>query len=109
MWNLTYFSLEIVLVSVQDRCTICAKRTIGSEIILDAPDGTPRLRGSCGISLLFCLETVLVLVQDRCMVCTRRTIGSEIILDATDGTTRYKAQVEAHFSLFRDSANLDVR
>ena len=28
--------------SVQDRCAICAKRTIGSEIILDAPDGTPR-------------------------------------------------------------------
>ena len=28
---------------------VCAKRTIGSDIILDAPDGTPRLRGSCGI------------------------------------------------------------
>jgi hypothetical protein len=24
------------------RCTVCAKHTIGSEIILDAPDGTPR-------------------------------------------------------------------
>ena len=34
--------LEIVLVLVQDRCTVCVKRTIGSEIILDAPDGTPR-------------------------------------------------------------------
>ena len=42
MWNLTSFSLEIVLVSVQDRCTVCAKRTIGSEIIFDAPSGTPR-------------------------------------------------------------------
>jgi hypothetical protein len=31
-----------VLVSVQDRCTICAECTIGLEIILDAPDGTPR-------------------------------------------------------------------
>jgi hypothetical protein len=29
-------------VSVQDRCMVCAKRTIGSEIVLDAPDGTPR-------------------------------------------------------------------
>ena len=57
----------------------------------------------------FHLETVLVSVQYRCMVCGRRTIGSEIILDATDGTTRYKAQVEAHFSLVRDSANLDAR
>jgi hypothetical protein len=27
-------------VSVQDRCMVCAKRTIGSEIILDTPDGT---------------------------------------------------------------------
>jgi len=25
-----------------DRCTVWAKRTIGSETILDAPDGTPR-------------------------------------------------------------------
>ena len=25
-----------------DRCTVCPKHTIGSEIILDAPDGTPR-------------------------------------------------------------------
>jgi hypothetical protein len=33
--------LETVLVSVHDRCTICAKHTIGSEVILDAPYGTP--------------------------------------------------------------------
>jgi hypothetical protein len=35
--------LKIVLVShAQDRCTVCAKRTIGLEILLDAPDCTPR-------------------------------------------------------------------
>ena len=34
--------LDIVLILTQDRCTVCIKRTIGSEIILDAPDGTPR-------------------------------------------------------------------
>ena len=34
--------LEMVLVLVQDRCMICAKRTIGLDIVLDAPDGTPR-------------------------------------------------------------------
>ena len=28
----------------------CAKRTIGSDIVLDAPDGTPRRRGPCGIT-----------------------------------------------------------
>jgi hypothetical protein len=38
--NLLSICLEIVLVSVQDRCTVSAKRTIGLEIILDAPDGT---------------------------------------------------------------------
>jgi hypothetical protein len=27
---------------VQDRSMVCAKRSIGSEIILDAPDDTPR-------------------------------------------------------------------
>jgi hypothetical protein len=44
MWNLICFSLETLLVLVQDWCTVCAKYTIGSEIILDAPDGTPRRR-----------------------------------------------------------------
>jgi hypothetical protein len=29
-------------VSVQDMCTVCAKRTIGSKFILGTPDGTPR-------------------------------------------------------------------
>jgi hypothetical protein len=32
---------DSVSVSV-DRCTVCAKRTIGSEIVLDIPNGTPR-------------------------------------------------------------------
>jgi hypothetical protein len=42
MSNLISVRLEMVLVLVQDRCTVCAERTVGSEIILDAPDGTPR-------------------------------------------------------------------
>ena len=33
---------EMVLVLVQDRCTVCTERTIGSKIISDTPDGTPR-------------------------------------------------------------------
>ena len=37
------FSLsDIVLILMPDRCTVCVECTIGSEIILDAPDGTPR-------------------------------------------------------------------
>jgi len=42
MSNLILIRLDMVLVSVQDRCTVCAKHTIGLEIVLDAPDGTPK-------------------------------------------------------------------
>ena len=41
-WKLNLVDLEIVLILTQDRCMVCAKRTIGSENVLDAPDGTPR-------------------------------------------------------------------
>ena len=41
-WNLISVHVEIVLILTQDRCTVCAKCSIGSEIILDAPDGTTR-------------------------------------------------------------------
>ena len=34
--------LVLLLVLVQDRCTVCAKRTIGSDIVKDTLDGTPR-------------------------------------------------------------------
>jgi hypothetical protein len=41
MWNLVLVRLETVLVFVQDRCMVCAKRNIGSGIVLDTPDSTP--------------------------------------------------------------------
>ena len=50
--------LEMVLVLVQDSCTVCAKRTIGSDIVL--PDGTPRRRGSSGISFSLFGDGVIV-------------------------------------------------
>jgi hypothetical protein len=31
-----------MLVSVQDWCMVCGERSIGSEIIFDAPDGSSR-------------------------------------------------------------------
>ena len=40
-WKLDVVCLEIVLIFAPDWCTVCAERTIDSEIILDAPDGTP--------------------------------------------------------------------
>jgi hypothetical protein len=49
-WKLGSVDLEIVLLLMQDWGTVCVERTVGSDIVLEAPDGTPRRRGSCGIS-----------------------------------------------------------
>ena len=80
--------LGTVLVSMQDRCMVCAKRTIGSKTILDAPDG--KLLGDVGHVKFHSvrLEMVLVLVQNRCTVCAKHTIGSAIVLKAPDRTPR---------------------
>jgi hypothetical protein len=40
--DLILVHMEIVLISAQDRCTVYAKRTIGSKIIFSTPNGTPR-------------------------------------------------------------------
>ena len=37
MWNLVSVRLEIVFVWVQDRCTVCEKRTIGLETFWTHP------------------------------------------------------------------------
>ena len=49
--------LEMVLVLMQDRCTVCTKRTIGSFIVLDAPDDVGHVE-----SRSVRLEMVLVLM-----------------------------------------------
>ena len=41
-WKLVSVLSEIVLILMEDRCIVCVERTIGSKIIFDAPDGTPR-------------------------------------------------------------------
>ena len=41
IWNLALVQLEIVLVLLQDSCMVCAQCTIGSEIVVKVPDGTP--------------------------------------------------------------------
>ena len=43
--------LEIVLILMKDRCTVCMERTIFLDINLDALDRTPRSCVSYGISL----------------------------------------------------------
>ena len=37
LWNPVLDRLEMVFVSVQDRCTVCAKRTIGLDVVLNTP------------------------------------------------------------------------
>ena len=71
--------------SVQDRCTFCAKCTIGLENGLDT---TMVLLGhEAHVEAHFGpFGDSANLDVDRCMVCAERTIGLEIILDAPDGT-----------------------
>jgi hypothetical protein len=77
-WKLVSDHFEIVLILMQDRCTVCAECTIGLEIVWTHLMELPDVR----------LETVLELVQDRCMVCAKHTLGSGIVLDKRDGTPR---------------------
>jgi hypothetical protein len=75
MWNLVSICFMILLASVQDRCSVCVKGTIGSLMVLDTPMA---LLGDEGLVEL-CLarfKIVLLMTQDRCMVCTKRTKGS---------------------------------
>jgi hypothetical protein len=68
--------LEIVLILKQDGCTVCAERSIGSEIIL----GTPMdlLDDISHVESHFnAFGDIVVSVQDR-----------YIVLDAPDGTHR---------------------
>jgi hypothetical protein len=36
---LVLVSLDVVLTLTKDRSTVCVERTVGSEIVMDAPDG----------------------------------------------------------------------
>ena len=75
------------VILTQDRCTVCSERTIGSEIILDAPNA--HLGDEAQLVARFSpFGDSVILTQDRCTVCTERTIGSEIILDAPNRTPR---------------------
>ena len=80
LWNLVLDHLEIVLVSVEDRSTVYAKHTIGSDIVFNI------LMVLLGDEAQ--VEAPFSPFGDRCAACVERTIGLEIILDAPDGTPR---------------------
>ena len=68
-WMLVSVHLEMVLILSQDRSTVGAEHTIGSESFWTHP-------------------MVLTLMQDRYMVCAKHTMGSEIILGTRNVTPR---------------------
>jgi hypothetical protein len=74
MWNLVSICFEIVLASVQDRFSVCVKRTIGSSMVLDTPDVLPFDEGLVELCLVR-LKIVLLMMEDRRTVFTERTIG----------------------------------
>ena len=87
---------------------VFAECTIGLEIIFDAPNGTPRLHGSC--TIMSSLVGDAVSVGDRQVHGLCQTYqGSETILDAPMVLLGDKAQVQARFGLFRDSTSLEAR
>ena len=88
MSNHVSVHLEMVLVSVQDRFMVCAKRTIGSENHFGCTRWDSEVTWVMWDLTCFSLETVLGSVQDMSTVCAKRTIGSETIIYTPDGTPR---------------------
>ena len=87
MSNIVSIRSEMVLVSLQDRCAVCAKHTMAQksfwthQMVLLGDEAQVQARfGPFGHSV--------TLMQDRCTVCNERTIGLEIVLDARSGTPR---------------------
>jgi hypothetical protein len=97
-----------VLILTQDRCAVCDKRTVGSEIVLNAPDGSLDEWVKWNLVSIR-LEIVLVSEQYRCIVCVERTIASELFWTHPTIFLGDDAQVEACLSPFGDSANLHAR
>ena len=76
-----------MLILTQDRCTVCAKRTIGSESFWTH---LIELLGDVGHveSRFGPFRDGVIVVQDRCMACAKHSVGSRNVLDAPDGTPR---------------------
>ena len=92
----------------QDRCTVCAERTIGSEIVLDANDGTPRKWGYVESRFSPFGDGVSVgarLVHGLCQMYhrLRKLVWTHLMVLPGD-----EAEVKAHFGPLEDSANLDA-
>jgi hypothetical protein len=83
--NLVSVRLVIVFASEHDRCMVCAKRTIGSEIGLDM---MVLLGKEVQVDDRFGLFGDSANLAERYVVCAECNIGLEIISDAPDRTPR---------------------
>ena len=77
------------------------------EIALDALDGTPRCRWSCGISLHLGID--LILTQDSCTVCVEHAIGTEIVWTHPMELLDDMGHVESHFFPVGHSVGVGAR
>jgi hypothetical protein len=106
-WKLVLVSFDIVLISTQNRCTVCAEHAIGSEIIFDAPD---ELLGDMGQ-----VEGHFGLLRDGVNL---GEIGARFALNVPWARKLFSAypmellanlgQMEACFGPFGDCVNLDI-
>jgi hypothetical protein len=97
-WKLLLVHLEIVLLSAQDRCTVCTERTIGSEIILTHP---MVLLGDMG-QVEACFGPFGNCVRCKIGARSECTMGMEIILDTPDGTpTSCRSSGSSFWSVWR--------
>jgi hypothetical protein len=76
-----------VLILTQDRCTVCAKHTIGLEMVLDSP---MELIGDVGHddSCFGPIGDNVSVGATKVHVCAKCTIGSGMVLVEADGTPR---------------------
>jgi hypothetical protein len=88
-WKLVLVCLEIVLISRQDRFTVCAKCTIGVDQVEDR--FTVCAKCTIGVDQ----------VQDRFTVCAKCTIGQDrfIALGTPDGTPMWCRSSGRSFSV----------
>jgi hypothetical protein len=99
--------LEIVQILMRDWCTVCVEHTMGSKIILDAPDGSPMSHWSCGI--LFQSIWRQWYCQCKIDALFAPNIAQKSFWMHPTVLLGDEAQVDASFGLFGDSANLDAR
>jgi hypothetical protein len=97
---------------MQNRCKVCAERTIGSKSFWVQP--MVLLQDVGQVEIHFGpFGDVLISTQDRYMVCAKRTIGSEVILDAPNCSPRQCGSSGSSFhsvwGLFKSRCKIGAR